>query len=68
MLELDKCNCCGKEIKYGERQEVTCKHITFWEHDTKRYLCLKCYKKFQSYMKKQYNDFFKYLKEKEKNE
>ena len=55
---IDNCNRCGKDIGFGNIHEVTCKHITFWEHDTKRYLCTKCYKKFQTYMKKQYNEFF----------
>ena len=63
MFEFDKCNKCGKTLEYGERTEVTCKHITFWEHDTKRYLCPKCYEKFKKYMEKHYENFFTYLKE-----
>lgn len=58
---IDKCNKCGKIIEYGDRHTVTCKHITFWEHDTTRYLCGKCYKKFQKYMEKNYNKFFTFL-------
>ena len=60
---MDICNRCGKNIEYGKSYEVTCKHITFWEHDTKRYLCPKCYEKFTKYMKKHYENFFTYLKE-----
>ena len=52
-MVIDNCNRCGKDIGFNNRHEVTCKHITFWEHDTTRYLCTKCYKKFQAYMKKQ---------------
>ena len=55
---IDKCNRCGKIIMYDDRHVVTCKYITFWEHDTTRYLCGKCYKKFQKYMEKNYNKFF----------
>ena len=63
MLELHKCNRCGKEMDtFDGRKEVTCKHIRFWEDDTKRYLCPKCYDKFVKYMDKNYNDFFIYLK------
>ena len=67
-MEIDKCNKCGKEFTLSTgRREVTCKHITFWEHDTKCYLCYKCYTKFQKYMEKHYNAFFTYLnKEEEK--
>lgn len=58
----NRCNRCGKIIKYGdERHIVTCKHIRFWEHDTERYLCGKCYKKFQKYMERNYNKFFSFL-------
>ena len=57
---IDKCNKCGKII-YGNRHVVTCKYITFWEHDTTRYLCDKCYEKFKKYMKKSYNEFFTFL-------
>lgn len=62
-MEIDFCNRCGKHL--NKRIEVTCKHITFWEHDTKRYLCEKCFKKFQNYMKKNYEKFFLYLNKKE---
>ena len=58
----DNCDRCGKELGY-DYKEVTCKHITFWEHDTKRWLCPKCYDKFTKYMEKQYNNFFKHIKE-----
>ena len=58
----NKCNKCGKEFKYTDvKYVVTCKHITFFENDTKRYLCGKCYKKFQKYMEKSYNEFFSFL-------
>ena len=52
------CERCGKEIEYEDSHTVTCKHITFWEHDTERYLCSKCYEKFQKYMKNHYEKFF----------
>lgn len=71
MLIIDNCNRCGKRInRYPNepRHEVTCNHITFWEDDTKRYLCRKCYKQFQKYMEKNYNDFFTYLNKEEHNE
>ena len=65
-MELYKCNRCGKNLDSWEgRCEVTCKHITFWEHDTKRYLCEKCYAKFQKYMEKHYDNFFTYLNKEE---
>ena len=64
-MEIDFCNRCGKKLTSQEREEVTCKHITFWEHDTKRYLCEKCYKKFQKYMEKNYENFFIYLNKQE---
>ena len=64
---IDKCNKCGK-IMHDDRHTVTCKHITFWEHDTKRYLCGKCYKKFQKYMEKNYNKFFTFKAESEDKE
>lgn len=54
----DKCDRCGKTIAYGDQHTVTCKHIRFWEHDTKRYLCSKCYEKFQKYMERNYYKFF----------
>ena len=60
---INHCNRCGKILEYGERREVTCKHITFWEHDTKRWLCPKCYDKFTKYMDRHYNNFFEYIKE-----
>ena len=63
---IDKCNRCGSDIGYSdERHTVTCKYITFWEHDTTRYLCGKCYRKFQNYMKGKYNKFFTFLSEAE---
>lgn len=58
---IDKCNKCGRIIAYGNLHTVTCKHITFWEHDTKRYLCDECYDKFRKYMEKNYNKFFTFL-------
>lgn len=66
-MEIDKCNKCGKEFtRENGIHEVTCRHITFWEHDTKKYLCTKCYKKFQKYIEKSYNTFFTYLNKEEK--
>ncbi len=60
---FDICDRCGKEIEYGEGEIVTCKYIrNCWEHDTKRYLCSKCYEKFRKYMEKHYENFFTYLK------
>ena len=65
---FDKCNRCGKDIEYPDKNTVTCKHITFWEHDTKRYLCSKCYEKFGKYMEKHYDKFFTYLSKLERGE
>ena len=67
MLIIDNCNKCGKHLSGFDMHEVTCKHITFWEHDTRKYLCDKCYKKFQKYMNKCYNDFFTYLNKEMEN-
>ena len=68
-MVIDRCNRCGKILRYPERRRiVTCKHIRFWEHDTERYLCSKCYEKFQKYMEKKYNNFFSFLIKKEKEE
>lgn len=64
---IDNCNKCGAHLPFLHSHEVTCKHITFWEHDTKRYLCDKCYKKFQKYMKKNYDNFFIYLNKEVEN-
>ena len=66
MLILDKCNRCGKDIDCDTRYTVTCKGISFWEHDTKRYLCEKCYKKFEKYMRNHYYKYFTYEIEEQK--
>ena len=69
MMIFDKCNRCGKELEcYPKMRIVTCVDSDVFEHDTKRYVCDKCYKKFQKYIRKHYDKFFIYLsKEGEKN-
>ena len=69
MMIFDKCNRCGKELGcYPEMRIVTCVDSGVFEHDTKRYVCDKCYKKFQKYIRKHYDKFFTYLSEELKGE
>ena len=65
---FDKCNRCGKDIGGIYGYSVRCKHTQYFEHDTERYLCQKCYEKFSKYIEKQYNKFFTYLIELERGE